>query len=192
MKKILNFPGLKQVYDYDCGANAVQGVLDYYGIDVREGEIMKLSKTSKRCGTSISGIKKVLRYFNLKYKDGKMNIEKIKNYINKKIPVLIIIQAWAYEKKKDWKDGHYAVVIGYSDKRIYFEDPYIGKRTYLSYKEFIDRWHDEDNKKRKIINWGMAVHRDKYSRDPHPRISKDYKKYGKNYTFKEEQTIHMD
>jgi predicted double-glycine peptidase len=35
--KILKIPELRQAYVYDCGANAVQSVLEYYGIDIKEG-----------------------------------------------------------------------------------------------------------------------------------------------------------
>lgn len=194
MKKILNFPILRQTYDYDCGACVVQSVLDYYGIDVKEGEIMKLAKTTKR-GTNINEIKKVLKYFNIRYNEGKMNTEQLKKCIDKKIPVIIPIQAWSSKKKtnwkKDWRDGHYVIVIGYSKDRIYFEDPDSERRDFLLIKELEERWHDVDIKRKKLLNWGLIVHRNLYAKDPHPIISRDYKKYGKRYKFNENQVIHM-
>jgi len=39
--KILDFPELRQTFNYDCGAKALQSVLAYYGIDIREEEIIK-------------------------------------------------------------------------------------------------------------------------------------------------------
>ena len=58
--KILMFPELRQAYEYDCGANATQSVLDYYGIDKKESEIIKIAETT-RAGTSIKGVIKALK-----------------------------------------------------------------------------------------------------------------------------------
>jgi len=51
--KILEFPELRQTYEYDCGANALQGILAYYGMEIREELIIKSAKTNKIYGTSI-------------------------------------------------------------------------------------------------------------------------------------------
>jgi len=195
VKKILEFPILRQTYNYDCGAKAIQSVLVYYGIDVNEGNIMELANTNK-WGTSIAGLKKVARYFGLKYKDGKMTIRDLKKSIDNKILVIIALQAWAGKKKinweKDWEDGHYVVVIGYSNKKIYFADPSAISRTYLSINELRKRWHDVDVKRTKIIKWGMEIHRNKYSNKVHRRMCEDYKKRGEEHYFSEDKTIHMN
>jgi len=194
MKKILQFPHLRQIYDYDCGACAVQNVLGYYGIDIRENHIIKIART-KRSGTNISGIKKALKYFELDYKESKMNIKNLKKYINKKIPVIIAVQAWTEKEKVDWKnnwkDGHYVTVIGYDDNKIYFQDPSSEKTTFLTYEQLKERWHDKDTKNKKVINWGLAIKRSKYSKNSHPEISTDYKKPGKAYSYNNNKIIHM-
>jgi ABC-type bacteriocin/lantibiotic exporter with double-glycine peptidase domain len=195
MKKILDFPSLRQVYDYDCGANAIQGVLDYYGLDVREGVIMKIAKTNKK-GTTINGLKRVAKYFKIKYKEGKMTTEDLKKWIDKKIPVIIILQAWTKKKninwEEDWSDGHYVVVIGYSKNRIYFEDPSCERRTFISHKEFEKRWHDKDSKSRKITNWGMAIYRPSKSKKIYKIFLQDFwkKKFKPGFYYNKPQ--HMD
>ena len=194
MKKILKFPLLRQTYNYDCGANVVQNILGYYGLDVREGNIMKIART-KKSGTNIGGIKKVLKYFGLSYEEKKMNIQTIKKYLNKKIPVILMIQAWTEQKdvnwKNDWKDGHYVTAIGYDKNKIYFQDPSSEKITFLTYKQLGERWHDKDTKNKKIINQGLAVKRNKYSKNPHPEKVTDYKEYGKTYRYDNKKVIHM-
>lgn len=194
MKKILEFPLLRQAYNYDCGATAVQSVLDYYGVDAKEQSVMEIANT-KRSGTNISGLKKALRYFGLKYEEGKMNIADLKKYINKKIPVIITLQAWTDKKdvdwKNDWKDGHYVVAIGYGKNKIYFEDPSCERITFLNFKQLEERWHDIDTKNKKVRNWGMAVKRSKYSRDIHLEVSRDYKKYGKSYRYSGKKAVPM-
>jgi len=172
--KILKFPELRQTYEYDCGAIATQAVLAYYSVDLGEQTIMKMAGTQKS-GTPIAGLKKVFKKYGLSFEAGQMTIEDVKKYIDKKIPVILLLQAWADEKpdwQKDWHDGHYVVAIGYGAKKIYFEDPYKLVRTYLDDKELLERWHDIDHKGKKHINWGMAV-------------------FGKK-TPKAHQAIHMD
>ncbi|MFH1311120.1 MAG: cysteine peptidase family C39 domain-containing protein [Nanoarchaeota archaeon] len=174
--KILMFPNLRQAYEYDCGANVTQSILDYYGIDAKESEIIKIAGTT-RVGTSIKGIIKTLKKFGLKTKKGELTINQIKQYIDKKIPVILVIQAWTENKKvnweKDWKDGHYVVVIGYDKHKFYFEDPASELRTYLTYKELDKRWHDMDVKRKKYVHFGIAV-------------------YGKKPAYSFKKKIHME
>jgi len=107
-------------------------------------------------------MEKVAKYLKLSFKMRDMNIKNIKNYINKKIPVILLIQAWPGRKVKNWKncwqDGHYVVAIGYDSKKIYFEDPSAFLRTYLGYKELEKRWHDIDSSKnKKYYNLGIII-----------------------------------
>lgn len=161
MKKTFDFPFVRQTFDYDCGSAATQMVLFYYGHDVREDEIMKLVGTTERRGTSIHGIKKALRRYKLKTKDGTMTIGRLKTYINHKVPVIIIMQAWTKKKRvdwaRDWTDGHFVIPIGYDKAEIYFADPASRLRTHLSFKEFENRWHDRNIKGGRYIHYGIVV-----------------------------------
>jgi len=159
--KILEFPELRQTYGYDCGAKSIQAVLAFYGKDVREDKIIKYTGTNKK-GTSIKGIIKTAEKHGLKCKAEQMEIKDLKKYINKKIPVIVVLQAWTNKKKvdwiNDWIDGHFVVAIGYDSKHIYFEDPSSVLRTYLSYAEFKKRWHDVDTDGKKYFNYGIIVY----------------------------------
>jgi ABC-type bacteriocin/lantibiotic exporter with double-glycine peptidase domain len=158
--KILPFPELRQAYTYDCGAIVAEAILEYYGLDVREGIILKIAKTT-RAGTPPRKIIKIFEKYGLKCKAGEFAIKELKKFIDKKIPVILLVQAWTFNKKvnweKDWKDGHYVVAIGYDKKKIYFEDPVSLMRTYLNYNELDKRWHDTDAKGKKYIHYGIAV-----------------------------------
>lgn len=159
-KKILTFPELRQTFNYDCGASALQSVLTYYGIEVREDKLIKEAKTTKE-GTEIKEILKVLKKYGLKGESRKMTIRDLKTFINKKIPIIIPLQAWTDKKNIDWKnvweDGHYVIAIGYDEKRFIFEDPSSFNRTYSDYDDFKKRWHDIDTNGKKYINHGIAV-----------------------------------
>jgi ABC-type bacteriocin/lantibiotic exporter with double-glycine peptidase domain len=157
--KTLKFPESKQAYFYDCGANALQSVLIYYGVVVREEKIMKLAGTKNK-GTPVAGMKAAAKKLNLDFKAGKMTVRGIKKYLDRNIPVILLIQAWPGKSKtnwkKDWTDGHYVVAIGYDSKKMYFEDPWTDYRTFLAHDELKKRWHASIYGK-KHVNWGMAI-----------------------------------
>lgn len=159
-KFISNFPSVRQVYDYDCGARCLQTVFAYYGIDVRGDKMMKLLGTSKS-GTSFSKMEKVAKQYGIRVELRKMTILKIKKFIAKKIPVILLLQAYVGKKKvnwdKSWKYGHYVMAIGYDSKKIFFEDPESIFTTYLSFSELEKRWHDISGGK-KYVYYGMALY----------------------------------
>jgi len=59
--------------------------------------------------------------------------------------------------QNNWSDGHYVVAIGFDKNKIYFADPSSIYKTYLTYKELEERWHDQDINDKKYINYGIAV-----------------------------------
>lgn len=173
--KQLDFPELRQTYEYDCGANALQATLAYYGIEVSEESLLKLAKTDKKKGTTIAGMLRVLKKYSLKFDSNSMTIENLKEYINKKIPIIILLQAWngkSIHYTNYYHSGHWVVAIGYNNKKIFFEDPYAFERTFLTNDELNNRWHAKENNK-KIINHGIAV-------------------YGRTAKYSTKKMIHMD
>jgi len=175
MKTII-FPNLRQTYDYDCGASALQSVLVYYGFEVREDEIMSASKTDRK-GTTIQGIINTVEKYGLKYLAKTMDIAEVKSFIDKAIPVIMVVQAWANKQEikseDDWDDSHYVVAIGYDAHKIYFADPSSFKTVFLKYKELKKRWHGLDINKQKYINYGLAI-------------------YGKKHVFDPKKIVHLD
>lgn len=157
--KQLEFPELRQTYEWDCGAKALQSVLMYFGIEIREELLIKYAKTNSREGTLRSDMLHTLEKFKLKFDAKNITIEDLKGYIDKKIPVIILLQAWhgkSVDYVNDFRDGHWVVVIGYDKDRIIFEDPYSFERTFLKNKELEERWHAKENGE-KVSNYGIAV-----------------------------------
>ena len=156
----LNFPELRQIYNYDCGACAVCCVLAYYGLDIREEWIMALAKTTSD-GTDMTGIASVFSYLGFVTEiKTQMTIDNLCRAIDMNAPTIICLQAYRSELTPynvNWDDGHYVVAIGYDKSRIYFEDPSSYKRTWLSHQELMDRWHDVDHDKQ-IYQWGCTVY----------------------------------
>ena len=157
MNKILDFPELRQTYNYDCGASALQSVLVYYGVEEKEGNLFQKLETSENdfnlVGAKLYKIIEVAQSYGL---DAKLidngNIQFIIDNINKGIPVILLIQAWKEDDNIDWttdfEDGHYVVAIGYTDDKIIFEDPADFHRNFIYKDDLLDRWHayDDDDK----------------------------------------------
>lgn len=175
--KIIQLPKLSQTYEWDCGANAIQSVLVYYGIEERGEIFIKHAKTLEEHGTDIKDLTKTIKKFGLDLDCRVMTIKDLKKYIDKNIPIIILLQAWSSKKNIDWKNswnnGHYVVAIGYTKEKIIFEDPYSFHRTYLKNEELEDRWHDMDRKGKKYLHYGVAV-------------------YGRKPSFDRNKIIHMD
>lgn len=159
--KILKFPNLRQTYNYDCWASALQSIMTYYWVEKREEKIIKKAKTVKKIWTDIKWLIKVLKKYNFEYDSKKMNIEDIINYIDKKIPVIVLLQAWSDKKnfnyENSYKNWHYVVAIWYDKNKLYFEDPCSFNITYINKNELEKRWHWIE-KTKKIPNHWIAVY----------------------------------
>jgi ABC-type bacteriocin/lantibiotic exporter with double-glycine peptidase domain len=164
MRKILEFPELRQVADFDCGACALQCVLVYYGRPEREDAIAMAAGTNPAEGTSIAGMLSVLQHFALKYFAGTMQLDDVLAAIDCGWPVIVALQAYSNSPRRyqdDNEDGHYVVAIGYDEEegrcqKILFEDPSAYTRTWLTPAELAARWHDVDGG-RPLLHWGCIV-----------------------------------
>ena len=65
--KIIAYPETRQVFNFDCGANALVSVLVFAGIEEREDRMALLAGTTKD-GTSTTGVLRVLHYYGLPFR----------------------------------------------------------------------------------------------------------------------------
>lgn len=186
-KKLIEFPEFRQAYVYDCGASAFQCILAFFGIDEREEVLLDKLDVSEDDGTSIDNIKRVAKEeYEIETKELKdLTIDSLKKLLDKDVPVLMLIQAWPDEEKKDidewedeWEEGHYVIAVGYTDKEIIFEDPSMVVRTYIPFNELDKRWHDVDvtpkGKEKILDHWGMIFSKDTdYKYDPMNAVKMD-------------------
>ncbi|MCX6246740.1 MAG: C39 family peptidase [Bacteroidetes bacterium] len=162
--RLRDFPITRQAFEYSCGPSAVQAVMAYYGEEFRESELLPLLKTGKDDGTYTKDIVKFLHYQGLstQLKYG-MTTEELFRFIDKNIPVIVLIQAWGSEEnfknnyKECWDDGHFVVVIGYTDKNVLISDPALFTEGFIPVGEFRNRWHDLDEGQ-KTYQLGIAVY----------------------------------
>jgi predicted double-glycine peptidase len=154
----------RQTFDFDCGAKALQLVMEYYGVEVREDELMKELNTGKE-GTNYANMVSVAKRNGFEvFASNGVSFDQLKQFIDQGYPVIVIVQAWAdrYMTLEDWKSsfdcGHYAVVIGHQDNIIIFEDPASIRRTWMTEEEFLARWHDIDlNTHEKVEHFAMVL-----------------------------------
>jgi uncharacterized protein len=152
--KLLPLPLTRQAYTFDCGPDALQSVLMYYGEEYLLSELMEKCHTTSE-GTNPRDIVRVAHElgFEAEVKEN-LTIEDLKKSVDNKVPVIIDCQAWrdGEDLEKPWSEvwdsGHYMSVIGVDDKYVYFMDPsLLGSRGVIPRKEFEERWHDIDEKK---------------------------------------------
>jgi|GEM_PF-728231 len=158
---MLEFPDLRQDYDFTCGASCLQSVLMYYGFDAVESELVQKLGATADWGTEHTDIIRVAKEYGLEVESGEFSIEQVKNYIEQKIPVILDIQAWSEKSNIDYSldydDGHYIVAIGYDDNGFIIEDPSDFGRQYMTFEELQKRWHDIDKNNNKLNNLGIAI-----------------------------------
>ena len=158
--KLINFPDNRQSTDYTCAIAAIDTILAYYGIDTREMEVANFLGSNEQKGTDTN---KVIKYLNMNGLQTNcrenMTINDLIYYINRDIPVLVSIQAWGNKTDytEEWQCGHYTVAIGYSKNRLIFSEPSLYNLGYLTYSDFMKRWHDRDDV-RDYIRFGIAVY----------------------------------
>jgi predicted double-glycine peptidase len=161
----------RQTFDFDCGAKALQTVMAYYGVEVREDELLKSLGTGAE-GTPVAGMVAVARQHGFQVKaSAEWTLQELKRMVKAGHPVIVLLQAWAdrYMTIGDWRtdydDGHYAIVIGCAKGVLLFEDPASFRRTWLRESEFLARWHDRDTRTNKIYeHFGMVL----MGREPAP------------------------
>ncbi|MDD5095773.1 MAG: cysteine peptidase family C39 domain-containing protein [Dehalococcoidia bacterium] len=161
---MINLRNTRQTFDFDCGAKALQTVMEYYGVEMRGDEVLK-ELNSDRSGTNPVNMialaeKKGFQVF----ASANVPLEELKRFVDEGYPVIVLLQAWAerYMTLEDWRsdfeDGHYAIAIGYKDHVIIFEDPSSIRRTWLTEEEFLARWHDKDpGTGRKVNHFAMVL-----------------------------------
>jgi ABC-type bacteriocin/lantibiotic exporter with double-glycine peptidase domain len=155
--KILDLPKTRQAENWTCAAK----ICEYYGEDYREMDLVKILKSTPTNGTDLQPI--IDFFIKAKFKiDVKehLSIAELKEYIDKDIPVILMIQAWIKNESeyKGWSNGHYTVCIGYTRDEILFADPSLYDIGYIPNNKLLERWHDLDVGDKKYYQLGIAVY----------------------------------
>lgn len=163
-RRMLDLPGSRQTFDFDCGPQALQTVMAYYGVKIRKDRLLKELGTG-RDGTDHRVMADFARRKGFRVEMGeKWTLDSLRRSIDRGHPVIVVLQAWSGRELtlKQWRanydDGHYAIAMGYSHSAIFFEDPSSFSRTWLRDSEFRARWHDLDpHTGNKLEQFGMVL-----------------------------------
>ena len=157
---------IRQQKSYDCGPACLRISCNALGEDIPLEKITKLCKSNATKGTKPDDI--VRAAGELGFSGEKiigMSLDKLKDLLKNKIPVICAIQAWSKDVKnvKTLNDGHYVVAIGMKDGKIIFEDPALDSgKGYIPEKEFINRWIDkEQGNKTPLKHLGITITKNK-------------------------------
>lgn len=155
----VNLPHHKSLDYTGCGVSACYVLGKYYNVGPDSyKEWKKLLDHNVNCGVDPDSIIKNFSTLGVCCFGQKLTLNKLLNYVKKGFPVLCPIQAYGsyYNYKTLWS-GHYVVVIGFSEKYLFFEDSYVSKkRTYFSKSKFLNRWKDIDWLCRTYHNYGIV------------------------------------
>jgi predicted double-glycine peptidase len=168
---LIPVPMVRQGTNYTCGVAALQSILHYYGVSYREDVLARALHADPKEGTDHRQIERFARHkgFTVEKKLN-MTLDELKAWVDRRIPALVLIQAWPDKPRdysSDWDDGHYVVTVGYDDEKLYFMDPStLGNYTCISLASFVERWHDRDQQS-VYPHFGMAITR------PTPRYIPD-------------------
>lgn len=163
-------PLCRQAKSFTCGVGAMQSVLCYYGLEVRQDILAKKLHATPH-GTQFT---RMIQYaqsqgFSADWKTN-MSLAELQQRMDDGKPTILAIQAWAdnppVNYSNAWKDGHYVVAIGYDITNMYFMDPStLGNFTYIPTPEFLNRWHDS-NRRKPLPHFGLTISKGAPAYDP--------------------------
>ncbi|WP_029520671.1 C39 family peptidase [Persephonella sp. IF05-L8] len=137
--KVLDVPFVKQQSGF-CGPAALSSVFKYYGKNISQEEIGKKVYIPKLKGALITSLQNYAREKGFKTILKKGNLEDIKKYIDKNIPVIVLVDLgfWVISKP------HYIVVVGY-DKDGFIVHTGYEKFQKINYRKFNKIWEKAGN-----------------------------------------------
>lgn len=170
--RILAFKPSRQPNDWSCGIYSLHMICNYAGKSVSPNRIIDAclkfvpngdKKGLEETGAPIEGLKYASSLLGLQYTEGRFTIDKLKEFIDKGWPTLVMVQAWGDGTIRDWENemnqGHYIVCVGYNNDegKLFFADPASYMKVWIDENAFKSRWHGiADDEVTRINNWGIV------------------------------------
>jgi predicted double-glycine peptidase len=159
----LGVPAVRQATGYSCGPAALTAILRYWRRPVAcEQELYAPLHTTPKDGTEPERLAEVARARGLDavYRTG-VTVDELRAALAAGTTVILDLQAWRDRPvawRDDWDDGHYVVLVAIAGDRLYAMDPSAdGGYSWLPLAEFVDRWHDFEERDGARVNLSHAA-----------------------------------
>jgi predicted double-glycine peptidase len=151
---LVQVPVVTQRRDFSCGPAATLALLRYWRPEayaaVDESDLYASLETTKERGTEPEPMEALLRRIGLEaqYRFGDVTVTDLERAVDAREPPIVDLQAWTDHEapyRDTWDAGHYVVMIGYDDERLFFADPSTATPhgyVFLPRAELDERWHD--------------------------------------------------
>ena len=156
---VLEVPHVKQSTAYSCGPACATIVLRHYGYKAKEKLMIKRLGASPEDGVPPKDLVRWFRNRRFRIKQHhKANLKTLEAHLTEGWPVIVAYQDHAVRPSEvdyttSWDHGHYAVVVGFDEEKIYLADPSSLKtKRGLVKEDFLGRWRD-------ITTGGTIYHR---------------------------------
>jgi predicted double-glycine peptidase len=151
---LVQVPVVTQQSNFSCGPAATLSLLRYWRPDaysaVDESALYVPLETTDARGTEPEPIAELLRRNGLEasYRYGDVTVTDLERAVDAREPPIVDLQAWTDHPipyRDTWDAGHYVVMVGYDDTRLFFADPSTMSPhgyVFLPREELEERWHD--------------------------------------------------
>jgi ATP-binding cassette subfamily B protein len=135
----IKIPYFRQEKNTTCGVACVKMVLAFHGKEISEFELEDVCKTSwlgNTCGEIVAGVKKL--GYDAEEVD-QVTIKYLSAQLEKKYPFIALIDpAVLYGGIEGF--GHFVVITGIEDDKIYYQDPDLDKDLTRNISDFMKAW----------------------------------------------------
>jgi predicted double-glycine peptidase len=151
---VVQVPVVRQRRGFSCGAAVTLAVLRYWShekyVGIEEDALYPALKTTDARGTEPEPMAALLKLNGLvaEYRCEEVTVGDLERAVDARQPPIIDLQAWQDGDRpwrETWDSGHYVVMVGYDDQRLFFADPSTMTPhgyAFLPRGEFEERWHD--------------------------------------------------
>ncbi len=128
-----------------CGPASLKIVFDYYGLEKSEQELAQLAEVVNGIGAGDRDLVHVAETLGFKtFVKNESDFSDIEMWLAKGVPVIV---DWFTRGRTEYPlaemaDGHYSVVVGLDDEKIYLQDPEIGGLREIARNDFMKVWFD--------------------------------------------------
>lgn len=153
-----------QITNYSCGAACAAIIMRFYGYVGNEKKLIKRLNADPKSGIEPETIVKFFRDKKFKLKQiYEADLEDVQKYIDNGWVIIVAYQDHAFKPTEidyasSLDNGHYAIINGYDNDKIWFVDPSSKKpNKSLRKEDFLQRWRDITTDFKIYHRWMCAI-----------------------------------